>query len=435
MSGLKFQVDDWVQVNDPDPRRAYTSAEIMISVDGIPATRLFDSWSRTVTDRARLPLYPLAEWFAANWWRIHAEAPYEGGGFYPTDWRLSHDLTAIGGGLIWPRMRFASDDQMIQVSARAVRNAPWEPVRHLNDIQPARPVKVEQFDEAVEKIIRLVVLRLNDVGVSAEPLSTIWSNVLEERADPEVAEWRKWEARLGYDPEEAPARLMKQVEALFGIAGAGATAEVAPLLGSESTLSIRMLEALVEAPGIEATLPMRKQHAAHSDLPPWQVGRELANSVRRDMGQQAGALNNSALTALLGIKEDLFTPVTQRNLPMGLGVRTSEGSQAVLHFRKRNQPGLRFEAARFLADSLFAPAEDSWLPLTDRATARQKFQRAFAAELLMPIDEIIELIGETRTSDRFEDVGDQYGVSPLAVRSHLANHGMLRPEEVAVRMG
>lgn len=47
---------------------------------------------------------------------------------------LSHDLTAIGGGFMWPRLRFASDDAPIQVSSRAVRNAPWEPVRHLNDI-------------------------------------------------------------------------------------------------------------------------------------------------------------------------------------------------------------------------------------------------------------------------------------------------------------
>jgi Zn-dependent peptidase ImmA (M78 family) len=85
-----------------------------------------------------------------------------------------------------------------------------------------------------------------------------------------------------------------------------------------------------------------------------------------------------------------------------------------------------------LAESLSAPAEDLWLPLTDRATARQKFQRAFAAEFLAPIDEVSDRLGSSRTSESVEDVADEYCVSPLAIRSHLANHGLLAPDEVAV---
>jgi hypothetical protein len=432
MSSIEFRIDDWIQAEDPDPRRAATSAEFVILVDDIPITRLFDTWSRTVTDRARLPLYPLAEWLAGNWWRLHAEAPYEGGGPPPAQWRLSHDLPAIGGGLIWPRVRFASDDWTIQISARAIRNAPWEPIRHLNDLS-ARGIEVKDFDHVVDDVIGTVLRRLKDLNVAAEPLATIWADVLAEREDPEVSEWRRWEARLGYDPDEAPERLMKQVAELFGRAGKSATSEIAPLLSANTSAILSQINALAGAPGLEAALPSRKADGCLSEnVTPWDFARDMARNVRAEIGQTSGPLTDRTLEQLLGVPKDSLDLQVPPNRLIGLGVRSSDEGKAILHFRKRNAHGVRFEAARFVAESISAPAEDSLLPLNDRETARQKIQRAFAAELLAPIDEISEQIGDSSTSEHFEDLADRYGVSPLAIRSHLANHGVLSHEAVAV---
>jgi hypothetical protein len=432
MSTVEFRVDDWIQAEDPDPRRACTSAELVIIVDDVAVTRLLDMGSRTVTDRARVPLYPLAEWLAANWWRLHAEAPYEGGGYPPLDWRLSHDLSAIGGGFVWPRLRFASDGQTIQATARAARNAPWEPVRHLNDLQPARAVTVQNFDRAVEELINLVLRRMNDLGVPAEPLASIWKDVVAERSDTEVVEWRVWEARLGYDPEQAPERLMKQVASLFGTAGKSATAEVAPLLNSPQPATIAQLEALARAPGVEADFPKHDiQMDFPSEIAPWDAGRRVAHLLRDSIGRSSGPISDQMLNDVLGAKAALEnTPAG--DIPIALGVRAVNGTRATLHFRKRSRTGMRFQAARFLAEALRAPLDDSWLPLTDRGTARQKFQRAFAAEFLAPINEIREAQDWRRSSDGFEELADHYGVSPLTIRSHLANHGLLTPDEVVV---
>ena len=93
-----------------------------------------------------------------------------------------------------------------------------------------------------------------------------------------------------------------------------------------------------------------------------------------------------------------------------------------LHFRKRNRAGLRFEAARLLCDELIAPDGDQWLSATDSRTSRQKVQRAFAAQLLCPIEHLDEFLSGDYTQERIEDAAEHFGISPLAISSHLANN-------------
>jgi len=74
---------------------------------------------------------------------------------------------------------------------------------------------------------------------------------------------------------------------------------------------------------------------------------------------------------------------------------------------------------------LAAPAEDHWLPTTDTATARQKLQRAFAAEFLCPITTLQEYLNGDLSEEAIEDAGEHFEVSSVMVRSHLANNGLL----------
>ncbi|UYY76806.1 hypothetical protein [Sphingomonas sp. R1] len=436
MSTLSFHVDEWLQSDDPDPRRAGTLASVVIKVGDMPATRLFDDWSKTVTDRARLPLYSLAEWFAANWWRLHHEVAHESlSGFPPVDWRLSHDLASVGGGYIWPRMRFVWDDLTMQVSARALRNAAWEPVRHLNDIATTS-LSIAIFDAAVERLINLVLERLRALGVCAEPLATIWSDVIEERNDLEVADWRAWEARLGYDAGEAPEKLMEQIASLFGKAGRAALAEIAPVVEPQADITLDSLMAIANTPGISATLPLTGFASSERSLyfsgkmTPWDAGRAAARKLRDDHGPATGPMEDRKLLEFLGIgSAGLNRVATSHDLPIGLGVRLERHERSNLHFRRRSPEAIRFEAARFVAESMIASESDHYLPLTDLATARQKFQRAFAAELLAPIEEIIDLVGPARSTDAVEAVGAIYRVSSLAIFNHLENHRRMSLQE------
>lgn len=110
---------------------------------------------------------------------------------------------------------------------------------------------------------------------------------------------------------------------------------------------------------------------------PWERGRALATGLRRALALQRGPVNDDVLAGLLG--GDFATPAAAG--PVALAVR-GEGRRATIHFRRANPAGRRFEAARLVAEQALAPVDDRWLAATDAATARQKAQRAFAAELL-----------------------------------------------------
>lgn len=109
---------------------------------------------------------------------------------------------------------------------------------------------------------------------------------------------------------------------------------------------------------------------------------------------------------------------------MGLAVRTGRWGSEVA-FSKKNRPARRFEAARFIADYLSAAGSDRWLPITDAATARQKLQRAFAAEFLCPIDSLRSYLGDEFLPQDFEDAAEYFGISETAIKSHLANHYLI----------
>ena len=74
--------------------------------------------------------------------------------------------------------------------------------------------------------------------------------------------------------------------------------------------------------------------------------------------------------------------------------------------------------------------QERWLPVTDTGTARQKTQRAFATEFLCPILALDEYLNHDFSPEAVEEAGEYFGVSELAVKSHLANHGRIPYEDV-----
>jgi hypothetical protein len=140
-------------------------------------------------------------------------------------------------------------------------------------------------------------------------------------------------------------------------------------------------------------------------------------------------VSNKELAGLLGIRESDLAPSVGRR-PLGLGLRQENGQLRLL-FRKPNHAGLRFEAARILADWIPIPDSESWLPATDSKTARQKTQRAFAAEFLCPVEALQAFLDRDYSQEAMDYAAEHFGVSDYAIRSHLATHRLIPHDWIA----
>lgn len=336
---------------------------------------------------------------------------------------MSHELPAAGYGFIWPRLAFASDGESIRVICRQSPALSQEPVHYLSEFDVAVPAR--EFETGIDSFMDLVLRRLDTLGET--DLHFLWREVLAERADREQSAARKIEARLGYDADEAPPYLLERLLNLATEVGADATDEIAPVCaGSDPIDALQKVISLASLPGLQGRISIPAQASVpNGTVPPWQRARQLATSVRRSLGLGVEPLDDKTLSELLRISPADLNEKPSVHASMGLAVRAENDWDLKLLFHKRNRPARRFEAARFIADYLSAEGSDRWLPITDAATARQKLQRAFAAEFLCPIDTLRSYLGDEFLPEAFEDAAEHFGISEMAIKSHLANHHLI----------
>jgi len=427
-SGMQIELN-WLPPFHGTEEVSRTSAEIQIRFGEENATRFEDSWSKSVQQAARVSAYPLALWLASSWWRIRWEPRPRIllGEDATVDWRMSHEIPAAGYGFIWPQLSFASDGESIAVACHP-DSALSEPVRFLSDFTASVPSK--DFEKATDDFIDLVLRRLDALGKTE--LHQLWEDVLSERAEPHQAAARRLEARLGFDPDEAPSQLLEDLLLLAPEAGLAAVDEIASVCaGRDPAATFGQVKELAARQGLSGRISLSPSNAAADNaLLPWERGRRMANALRGTLRLGSGPLTDERLGDLLQIAPEHLKPASEDISPMGLAVR-GEGEALKLLFRKRNRPGRRFEAARIIADHLHAEITERWLPITDATTARQKVQRAFAAEFLCPIESLREYVQDDFLPEAFEEAADYFGVSEMAVQSQLVNHQLLPRDYMA----
>lgn len=408
-----------------------TSAFLQIGIGKNVATRAEDDWSQSVHNRVRLSLYPLAVWLASSWWRLRWEpAPYSG--VASVGWRMAHELAAAGDGSLWPQLTFACDGEAVEATCEASNPLSGEPVRYLANFSAT--IGAPEFERSVDDFMSLVLARLDTVGVAEKVLHDLWKEVTEERKDEELGTLRKFEAQLGFEVDDAPEELIQHLSAVSRDEGVEAAEEIAPACASDNPgQTLQRIFEFAQSSGTHGriefppSLSAALMGVAGESEEPWKRGRFLATEARRAWGLGENPVPDSRIAELLQIPTN--TIVGERSgaarLPMGLAIRRDGMDNLNLLFRKRNRPGVRFEAARFIVGHLLASPRERWLPATDAKTARQKVQRAFAAEFLCPFDALEEFLAGDFSPEVIEEAGARFGVSELAVKSHLANHGKI----------
>jgi len=416
-SSLEFEFD-WESAEVGPPEEQATSATLKVLLGGEVLTRVEDRRAKTVRPAIRVSAYPLAHWLAANWWRLRWEPVRDS-----VDWALSHELPAVGHGYVWPNVTFSSVNGVIRVSAcrtnssRQGAAADLSPIRYLDDA--SADVSAEAFEAALDQFITSVVARLKLMGCEDSELEELWEALKAERADPDQAYRRRLEATLGFDMGEAPSERLDQLKKASTAFGREAIAEIAGAVPSEidwDALQERLRTTRqTEIRDFEDLRAVARQ-AAQGYLP-WQRGESAAKAVRTRMRRENGALSDEDLSSWFGARHEFGNS-------FAVALRDHPDSDALrISLKSRYDTGQRFEWLRLIGDHLVAANPDDYLlPATNGHTARQKLQRAFAAEMLLPIDDLVKRFrGNAEDEDLIQETADDFGVSPLLVRSRLVN--------------
>jgi hypothetical protein len=321
----------------------------------------------------------------------------------------------------------ASDGETVAVRARPSNPDSSQPIRYL--VSADESILVGNFEQAIADFIETVVARLRNERIVESELERLWRDVCDERRDPATARLRRYEAALRCDPDEAPPRALAELDSLVAEAGADAVAEVAGAISGENALSLldQVRAASKNGGGIVArwdhAAQTSKLHSAAEDgaKAPWLRGLEAARALRIAWGLGDAPLKSTQFETLISLKRGtLGSTAKSTPFPVGLAIERDDGVKLLLrsHFPRSR----RFEVARLLGDMIGAPQADTWHPATDLRTARQKYQRAFAAELLCPVDGLRTLLGGDHSDDALWSAAEHFDVSELAVKHQIENH-------------
>ncbi|MBM4062539.1 MAG: hypothetical protein FJ265_15790 [Planctomycetes bacterium] len=435
MDDFRIAIDEWTGAGNGSPEEIATRGLLCIEAGGICLSRNENSWSRSVSDRVHVSMYPAALWLVANWWRLCFEAPrwsdVEG-----YDWRASHELPAAGGGYLWPRLRFTPDGESVLLEGRPSRQGSKEPVRYLE--QARVPVTLRDFERACESFVATVIARLREQGIRATPLESTWGEVCAERGDSTAARERRFEAMLHCDPDQAPVDAIAALEKLAGESGLDASVEIAGALCSDGLLDA--LEGLRSAGENGTSLRARWDRADRNEalaacgavvadrrLPPWLRGRGAARALRAAWGIAHRPITSDQFEVRLGLERGtLGAAALPHQPPVVLAIE--KGSELRLLLRACHPRRRRFEVARLLGDLVASGRDDVWHPVTELHTARQQFQRAFAAEFLCPVAGLEQLLGSDCSEDAIAAAADHFDVTELTVEHQVANNLRRRRE-------
>jgi hypothetical protein len=417
---------DWMSAMSGEPEVAATAALLSLSVDNVTLTRNQDIWAKTVRDNVFLSAYPLAMWFASSWWRLnHEPLPTQQPGL---DWRMAHELGAANHGFVWPRVVFIPDGEAVHVWAAPSVTAE-QSVQYLQGLDAPRIVPLSGFQQSIHRFVQSVLARLDARELRGTDLAHLWGILQEDLANPDAVRLRKLEAELGFDPEECPEAMLHAALRWAERVGEAALSELAPAVSSSGhSPDLTSLGQLADADGIVGAPSISSEYIDHLEQgAPWERAVHDARALRRKIGNVSNPLPSSRVHELLGLSSITlgnWLPPTARS-PVAVAIPTS-AHQLKFVPRKRNAVGQRFELARFLGEYLRPSSEDGrWLASTDLSTSRQKYQRAFAAEFLCPLDALLSFLGGDFSTYAIEEAAANFEVSEQVVTNLLLNNGVI----------
>ena len=377
--------------------------------------------------------YHLAEWLVWNWWRLRWEPRPSVDLTPPLDWDLSHRMSDVGAGYLWPNITISCDGFQCDLIAERSRESDTSSFYYLG--APTVTVPAAELEEAVDQFITSVLNLLHTNGITGSNLQTLWNDLTIERNDPELARFRRIEALLGFDPDQIDDERIETWLKDAHLLGENALDELA--IGAAT--GMMSAEQIVDAT-TAAGFDMNAGDALRLNYPlgmqwgqteAWRIGVAAANAVRQQIGIPDQPISDLRLADLAGTSDNVIMS-DQHTDSLSWIFRPAQGSSRIA-LRQRRKTGRRFDLARLIGDRLFAESAftptEPLAPATRSYSYRQKAQRAFAAELLSPWEAVRDILNYDYSPENQEHVAEHFEVSPLTVRTLLANNEGIRDDD------
>ena len=419
---------DWEHSEAGTPEERASFAAVGIRSGDLWLTEAEDAFVNRIRQKVYLSAYPLAEWLAWNWWRLRWEPRR-----HSHEWAMAHRMSTIGGGYVWPDITVISDGERLVLIPAPTRPRPAEPLRYI--CQTPAVVRASIFEDAVDALVLRVLGQLRAESVVTSNLTSIWTDLIQERRSPELALRRKFEALLGYEVDEANDDLIERlVRDSIPLGERGVQELAAARTDNAGPATSAEIQQSAKDSGFESRPRdvVRLRGTSVEPLPvgvaAWKRGVAAARAVREQERLSEGEISNARLCELAGVSSAAISQGQKRGF---LSFALDEGpTKGLVVMRSGYETGRRFDLARLLGDRIAAASDGALRPATRTYTYRQKLQRSFAGEFLCPFESLVGMLAGDYSDDMIEDVARHFNVSVLTVRTLLVNHGLIERESL-----
>ena len=379
--------------------------------------------------------YPLAEWLAWNWWRIRWEIGRPSDKDAGRRWDFAHRMVTVGEGYAWPNIAIFSDGVQAFLTSEPSRNPDAVLFRYLG-AHGRETVPAECLETAIDEYVEDILARLEGQGLRDTNLHRLWNDLKTERQDRELKRFRRLEAQLGRDPDEADENAIRHRlddAATLGEEALGEVAADAALRGHapDRMMSVDDITDIATRSGFDANANDAITLADVAAMPQpgkaeaWRVGKRVAQELRDQETLDGHPISDGSLAGFAGTTSNVISGKDRYSDGISF-VLNQEDSRAQVSLKSKWETGRRFELARLIGDRVLGNQMDysaeRLFPATRASSYRQKMQRAFAAELLSPFASVDDMLDGDYSEEKQNDVAEHFNVSPMTIRTQLVNH-------------
>jgi hypothetical protein len=395
----------WLRGEFDDLMEAKSFAALKIDLDGDVITRLYDRIAEGERDTLNVVLYPLASAIAENWWTLLYEPRKSDESNSLIE--IRHSLDSYMKGFVFPALTlWSGGDDAITFEHPSIRP------QHTNlEFLPATTnitnLPRDNVEENLFELVRAVIERTPE-GAGGTHLRDAWNRVLDSLRDRDEREYCKASGRLGinpYDPDVDDISGLAEglSEQLFShICEAARPAE----LQTATDWARESVRRLNNFPNVEiAHFGIMPERSPQGKI--WIHGYEAARVVRQNLHLE-GLNPRRVVDNIFGAAVRADNPAIGVAHPFALEAivnRTNGAMRVAIPATFARLRRSRLCRASYLA---WKAAEGESSAVTTATTLDQQASRAFAAELLAPVELLRELAGQDGlTSEKIEAFAEE----------------------------